>query len=201
MKKILYVCFTLILSALFISCSRQVLEPVEYEDLKYVADNYTLEDAKREGYVIIEELRVTYGEDTWQTFFDMTKDKIPCKVRVAHYYTIGDKIQYEPEYYETIKDEYPKIYILELVYDGETYSVSHYEEERLYQNEFKYLMKYEGKAETACARYDSYVRYVLVDDDSLTWEDIMRGLLSSHSGAYIPHRQIYTNLIYKEDNQ
>jgi len=37
--------------------------------------------------------------------------------------------------------------------------------EELYESEFKYLVKYEGKAETPDATYTSFVRYVLVNDD------------------------------------
>ncbi|HHU90274.1 MAG TPA: hypothetical protein GXZ22_04360 [Clostridiaceae bacterium] len=58
-------------------------------------------------------------------------------------------------------------------------------------------MRYEEKAEAKDAIYSSYVRYVLVNDDKVTWGDIMRGLLSSRSGDYIPHHSIYTDLLLK----
>jgi len=77
-----------------------------------VTDNFTLEDAKREGYVVIEDGDVTFGQEAWQNFVDLSSKKIPCKI---------------PEYYESIKDDYPKMYILELVYNGEIFRVSHYE--------------------------------------------------------------------------
>jgi len=37
------------------------------------------------------------------------------------------------------------MYILELVYNGEIFRVSHYEGEELYESEFKYLVKYEER--------------------------------------------------------
>lgn len=201
MKGFKYISFTVVLLALLLSGCSKASKTYDWKDLKYVADNYTLEDARKDGYVIIEDSNVTYGEDTWQDFVDLTEEKKPCKVRVVHYYNIGDPARYDPAYYESIKDDYPKIYILELVYNGDTFSVSHYEGDKLYQSEFKYLMKYEGKAESPNSGHTSYVRYVLVNDDSVTWEDIMRGLLSSHMGAYIPHSQIYTKLIYREEHK
>jgi hypothetical protein len=201
MKKILYVCFAATLLVIFLSGCGKAPTPDEWKDLKDVADNYSLEDAKCDGYVVIEDGSVTCGEDIWQNFVDLSAEKIPCKVRIVHYYTLGDPSHYDPTYYESIKDDYPRMYILELVYKGETFCVSHYEEETLYQSEYKYLMRYEGKAETHNATYTSYVRYVLVNDDKVTWNNIMHGMLSSQFGDNIPHRNIYTDLVYKEEDK
>lgn len=201
MKGTHYISFVAVLLILFLSACSKSSTPDEWEDLKYVADNYSLEDAKDEDYVVIENGSVTFGEDIWQDFVDLSAEKKPCKIRVVHYYTIGDPSRYDPVYYESIKDDYPKIYTFELDYRDEIFCVSHYEEERLYQSEYKYLMRYEGKAETYTAIYTSYIRYVLVNDDMVTWNDIMHGMLSSQLGAYIPHNQIYTELVYKEGYQ
>lgn len=198
MKGILYACFAAMLLVLFLSSCGKAPTPDEWKDLKDVADNYSLEDAKREGYVVIEDGDVSCGEDTWQNFADLSAEKTPCKIRVVHYYTIGDPSHYDSTYYESIKDDYPKMYILELVHNGETFCVSHYEEEKLYQSEYKHMMRYEGKAETREATYTSYVRYVLVDDDKVTWNDITHGMFSSQLGDFIPHNVVYTDLIYKE---
>ena len=201
MKGIYYICFVAMLLALLLSGCKKVSTPDEWKDLKEVADNYSLEDAKRDGYVIIEDLSVTYGEETWQSFVNSSAEKIPCNVRVVHYYTLDDASRYDPTYYESIKDDYPMMYIFELDYDGDIFSVSHYEEDRLIQSEYKYLMRYEGEPNTLHATFTSYVRYVLVNDDKITWEDIMRGMLSSKYGDYIPHSQIYTDLTYREENK
>ena len=48
------------------------------------------------------------------------------------------------------------------------------------------------------ATFTSYVRYVLVNDDKVTWDDIIHGMLSSKFDANIPHSQIYTELVFKE---
>lgn len=200
MKKIFNVCCVMMLLIFVLSgCSKTATSYGEGNDLKYVTDNFTLEDAKREGYVVIEDGDVTFGQEAWQNFVDLSSKKIPCKIRVVHYYPIGDSSNYDPEYYESIKDDYPKMYILELVYNGEIFRVSHYEGEGLYESEFKYLVKYEGKAETPDATYTSFVRYVLVNDDKVTWDDIMHGVFSSRLGDYISYRVIYTDLVYKEE--
>jgi len=41
-----------------------------------------LEDAKREGYVVIEDGDVTFGQEAWQNFVDLSSKKIPCKIRL-----------------------------------------------------------------------------------------------------------------------
>lgn len=201
MKRIFYYYCTAMLLVLFLSSCSKVPTLDEWNDLKDVADNFSLEDAKRDGYVIIEDSSVTSGEDIWQSYVDLVAEKTSCKIRVVHYYTIGDPSHYHPAYYEKIKDDYPKMYILELVYNGKTFCVSHYEEDKLYQTEYKYLMRYEGKSETYDATYTSYVRYVLVNDNKVTWNDIIHSMLSSQSGDYIPNCQIYTDLVYKEEDQ
>lgn len=201
MKRIFYTCFAVVLLVLFLSDCAKAPTSDEWKDLKDVTDNYTLEDAKRDGYVVMEDGSVTSGKDTWQSFVDLTAQKTPCKVRVVKYYTIGDPSRYDPAYYESIKNDYPMMYINELVYNGETFCVSHYEEEKLYKSEYKYLMKYWGEAETQDAIYSSYIRYVLVNDDKVTWNDIIHGMASSRLGDYIPHSQIYTDLVYKEEDK
>lgn len=199
MKGTHYICFAATLLVLFLSACNKATSLYEFNDLKETADNYSLEDAKRDGYVIIEDLSVTYGEETWQNFVDSSAEKTPCNVRVVHYYTIGDASRYDPTYYKSIKDDYPKLYIFELDYKDEVFCVSHYEEDKLYQSEYKYLMRYEGKADTHQASFTSYLRYVLVNDDKVTWNDIFGGMISSQHGDVIPHSQIYTDLAYKEE--
>lgn len=195
MRKTLLAYFATILTIVLLLSGCTKTPTYKWEDLKYVTDNYSLEDAKDEGYVIIEDLRVTSGKEIWQEFVNLAAKKKPCKVRVVHYYTLDDRSRYDEDYYESIKDKYPVMYIHELVYDGGIFVVSHYEDGKLIESEFKFLKKYEGDAETPNATYSSYVRYVLVNDDKVTWEELMRGMLSSRSGAYIPHYQIYTDLI------
>ena len=58
-------------------------------------------------------------------------------------------------------------------------------------------MKYEGQAESPDASYNSYIRYVLTNDDKVTWQELMHGMLSSQLGDYIDHQSVCTDLIYE----
>lgn len=78
----------------------------------------TLESVKEKGYVVFEDGRVTSGEDTWQSFVKKTENKTPCTIHIANYYTLGDPSGYDKAYYESIKDDYPKLYISKVEYSG-----------------------------------------------------------------------------------
>lgn len=47
------------------------------------------------------------------------------------------------------------------------------------------------------ATYKSYIRYVLTNDDSVTWQDLVDGLTSSRWGDYIDHKSVRTEYIYE----
>ena len=59
------------------------------------------------------------------------------------------------------------------------------------------MVKYEGKPSSATALFKSYVYYVLVNDNTVTWEELEWGLYSSQMGDYIPHDKVYTDWIYE----
>jgi hypothetical protein len=115
-------------------------------------------------------------------------------IRLADYYELGDPSRYAADYYESVKDEYPKLFLADLTYDGEKYTVRSIEDGKEYVRTYQYLMRYEGEPESKTASYDSYLRYVLTNDNTVTWEDLLWGLASSRFGDYIPHYSVYTNL-------
>ena len=62
--------------------------------------------------------------------------------------------------------------------------------------EYEYMLRYEDEAESETALYSSYVRYVLTHDETVTWEDIFRGMVSSQLGDWIDASTVYMDLIY-----
>ena len=165
--------------------------------LEEIPADYTLEDAKDDGYVIIENGDVSYGQRLWAEFYEEVDEKNPTKIRVVDYYSIIDKSHYDADYYESIKDDYPMLFVKEISYDGSMFTELHYEEEKKYEYEYKYLIRDEGEAESEFATYSSYIRYILVDDNTVTWKDIWKGLISSQSGAGVRHSVVYTDLLHE----
>ncbi|MGN0315806.1 MAG: M56 family metallopeptidase [Fusicatenibacter sp.] len=153
-----------------------------------------LQRVKEEGYVTMEDGTVTSGKEIWEAFAAKARQGNDASVKIAEFYTL-DPESCSEAYYEANKEDYPSLYLFELTgSDGNGYTICWKEGERSYQEEYQYLMYYTGDAPTSDAVYDSYVRYVLTDDDTVTWDDLVWGLLSSRSGDGIRHFTVYTEL-------
>jgi len=190
MKRISFV-FVLIIIFLFTSCTKTP-DVLPYSQLP---DDYSLKNAKADGCIVFENLDITSGQSEWEHFVEKTTNGESSKVRLAFYYTLGDPSHYAEEYYEEIKNDYPVLYIMDLSYDGEKFKLYRTEDGQEHSSEYKKLVRYTGKPRSANATYSQYVFYVLVDDDSVTWEQIEDGLLSSQFGDRIDHYKVYSDLV------
>lgn len=152
-----------------------------------------LSQALEEGRVVHMDGYVENGKDTWQEFIKAATDKKAATVNLAYYYTLDQKGCSE-QYYEAHKEDYPVLYRKELIYDGSCYTLRWTEGNKEYVREYQYLMYYTGEAPAAKADYDTVARYVLTNDDKVSWEELQRGLFSSQLGAYIDHYTVYTEL-------
>lgn len=156
------------------------------------SDPDALQRAKDDGCVVMEDGDVTFGQEIWQDFVNAAEEGKNASVKVAHYYTLNPQSCSE-QLYEAYKEDYPVLYILNLTYDGSSYTLRWNEGSTEYVRNYKYLMYYTGGAPSSSAIYDSYIRYVLTNDNTVTWEDIFRGMISSQFDAYIDHYPIYTD--------
>lgn len=169
---------------------------VEYSLLEDIRDDYSLEQAKLDQCVVHENSDITSGQEVWDCFLEACVAKEACTVRLGTYYTLRDPSHYSKEHYEEIKDDYPVLYITDLNFDGESYTVKFYDQGELIIRDYKYLLKYEGKANVE-ATYTDYTYYVLVNDETVTWADIWNGMISSQLGAAIDHWVAYQDKVYK----
>lgn len=188
---------TFILSVLLIftiTACKQSDNPIPLEELP---DNYSVEQAKKDGCVTHENGDITQGKEIFEAFLNTTESGKTDEVRLAFYYTIDDSSRYDPEYYESVKDDYPCLYIQDLSYDGEHYTICWYENDEEIIKNYSYIMKYEGQAESPDALYHSYIRYVLTNDDRVTWQELMYGMISSQLGDCMDYTSVYTDLIYE----
>lgn len=158
-----------------------------------------LQKAKAEGFVVFESIDVVSGEETWQKFYEKTQNGEPAIVYLANYYTLN-KDRMSEELYEQEKDEYPKIFLSSLYFDGEKYQITTrpgYEEEAESSRIYPYLVRYEGEPSSVSATFSHYVYYVLVHDKEVTWAEIEHGAFSSRMGDYISHDKVYSDVIFK----
>jgi len=159
---------------------------------KVCSADEALAEAKNSDTVVIEFHGCSHGKKVWKNFVEKANSGTPASVLCAHYYEL-DKAHVSNELYQQEKDNYPVLYFYLLEYDGKEFTVS-IRDSKSAENEsketYKYLLHMTGEApETATVR--EYDRYVLADDDSLTWEEIERNMVSSILQEPIRHCSVY----------
>ena len=162
-----------------------------------------LKQVKQNDFVVHEDGDVACGQDLWQSFYEKTRAGEPASVKLAEYYTLEDD-NVSDEYYEAHKDEYPVIYLAELSFDGTKYtyrSINGQDGVTGYTRTYPYLVRYEDIPKNETATFSGCDRYVLVHDDTLTYERLQYGLYSSQFGDYIDHLSVYRDYQYKPKYQ
>ncbi|MBE6552392.1 MAG: hypothetical protein E7665_09725 [Ruminococcaceae bacterium] len=163
--------------------------------LEEIGEDYTLEDAENDGCVIMKDGDISAGQDIWQDFYDKSLKGEKSGVRYVHYHDLDiNRVAYE--HYEKIKDDYPVMYVFDLIYDGSEYRVRYIENGEEEEKSFKYLMRYEGEF-PAGITYKTYLRYVLTNDDTIVWQDIENSMYSSDlekSRLYSQVMQVYIDV-------
>jgi len=167
---------------------------IPFED---IPDGYTLEDAKEDNCVVAENNDVTSGKEVWKSFLKKTENNELASVRIVHYYTLGDKERYDESYYESIKNDYPKMYILDLEFDGEKYIWTDYSDEEPRVSEYKYLLRYDYTDPPESATFRSAVYYILVNENTYTLKQILWSMLSSQTTDWIDFTYVYNEYDYK----
>lgn len=173
---------------------QQVLETVCSAD-------EALELAKKSNAVVFETKGCVFGKETWDAFYEKVRKGAPAIVLCANYYTLSRE-GISDELYEQKKDKYPQLVFNLLEYDGETFVLRWHESTVEYignRDTYKYLLHFTGDAPSEAARYTQYDNYVLVNDPTVTWDEIFLSICSSQLGDYIPHHVIYKNYIGWKD--
>lgn len=165
-------------------------------DLKTITlDNYSLDDVKEMGYVVMENADVTCGQREWNNFVKMTGDGTPARIRTASYYTL-DRDHVSEEYYEQNKDRYPVMYVKEIVFDGERYSVTQYEGDTCYSDTYSCLLKDVMNGDDV-STFKKHTVWFLCNDESLTYGKIMANMLDSSFHEWIKYEDVYSDYVYK----
>ena len=196
MKKAFIVLFSILILGTCVSCKTENVQDMSLFDTICTADE-ALEASKKGSVVVIEGMKCTAGDEIWDKFYQTVSHGKAASVLCAHYYVL-DKERVTEELYEAEKDMYPMLFFDKLEYDGDMFTVTtrkSTEKEIDYEESFKYLMHYTGDAPVQ-ANFSSYDYYVLVDDQTVTWDEIVAGMISSSSqfGAWVKHHSVYQNI-------
>lgn len=171
-------------------------------------DEDALEDAKENDFVIMTNGSVTDGKEIWQDFISDVENGQPAVVRLGYCYTL-DEDKVSPELFEAEKMDYPAIFFNQLYYDGSDFTLSPvnklkdeyviYEKPQISKPEasYSFLMHYAGDASFDFQAFSAYDKYVLTNDDQVTWEQLFQSETSSLSDAYIPHEEVYCEYTWK----
>ncbi len=150
-------------------------------DISALPPNFSLCDAKDSGLAVHENGHVTSGKDTFSYFLSQTEKGEPCTIYIGNYYTLLDPSHYDPDYYESIKDDYPVLYISELTFDGKHYIHTQYDNGKKIVQTYAYLVPSYKPANPSRPNdtEGSTLVYMLSDDPNGSFNDWMRAIASS----------------------
>ena len=166
---------------------------VSYAPFDERPEGYSLEDAKRDDCVVFENDNITSGQEIWDDFVTLTQARHPAFVRLAFYYTLSSPDLYDPELYSMIKNSYPSLHIQDLEYDGEKYTITLIEDGQTLSFNYKFMKLFTGDLPSPDPEYSKYTRWVLVNEETMTWARIERSLLTVQAFP-INFRQVYADL-------
>ena len=134
----------------------------DYIDLETAAETYTLKDAKAAGYVVIDKLKVTAGQNAWEDFVRCTEQGKPAKIRVA---CVGERAKDDSGYVSSLT---------EVEFDSEKYIKRNWndDDDKIQEQVYKYMLRFEEDPPRPMPSYVSVIYWVLTDDDALTWDHI-----------------------------
>ena len=165
------------------------------------------EVVKNDGFVVLMNGNAVFGENLWKEFIDQINDGEKAAVKVAMWSTLSGKAS--KEYVEQHKEEYPKLFLSQIAYDGEKYTISplHKVDGRYVicevngfdspEKSFRFLKHFTDDAigSTRNAIANSAEHYVLTDDESLTLEKLNKVILGLTTTT-MQFRMVYSKYDY-----
>lgn len=153
--------------------------PVDPLPLEALPERYSAEDAARDGCFVQRNGVANDNKAQFQSFYARTQSSKASFIRVVDW-SVGDL----PDF------------IYDIHFDGSLYTVTWLENGKRESRQFQYLKYFTGKKEAhSSAGYDAYEHYVLVNDNSLTWERIQESMHSSPENVTIDYMRVYSDYI------
>lgn len=144
--------------------------------LEDLPEMYGAEQAMIDGCLVNRDGVATENKELFQEFAENAWRGIPGTIRIfnCHY---GDEYQW---------------HVMDLHFDGNVYTLTNLENTYI----FRYLKQFTGEKAWEGADHDAFDYYVLVNDDSVTFEDIMSGKLDMSDWENPAHWTVYAEFIY-----
>ena len=151
--------------------------PIPLEDLPEI---YSGEQAMIDGCLVTRDGEVSENLAVLKEFVETTSRGEPAFIRIVNWY-YGEESHYTAE---------------DLTFDGSQYILEWIEDGRRQSRSYRYLKHFSGEKERENMAYDAYEHYVLVNDNSVSWQQIWESLISSQFGAAIDHWTICSDYLY-----
>lgn len=143
-----------------------------------------LEDAIADGVYVQRQGQAYANKDALTRFYEDSLKGVAGSLIIGNYYAMPSNVS--KEFYDAYKDDYPVMYYDLLSFDGTQFTLSPVHKidgEYVIHEEpgvdspastWKYLMHYEGipREGSVPSTITYYDRYVLMDDNTLTWDEI-----------------------------
>ena len=166
-----------------------------------------IDEAIENGFVMMKNGSVMCGKERWLDFYKKTQAGQSCSIRLGFCYT-NENANESDDMREATKEDYPQLFLKELCFDGTQYTIRPVNKvngefaicevpgKDSPERTFSYLMHYVGEPQSASTLIKSYDKYVLTNNNRVTWEDITAGMLSS-SGGSVVHDVVFSEYEWK----
>lgn len=173
--------------------------PTDTASLADLPSDYSPEQAAADGCVVAYNSEIVAGQEQWDAFRASAEAKEPARVRIFYQYDLMDPIFYDEAYYASVKDEYPKCYVMDLIFDGQSFLWQEMYGDQLREERYLYLLERDDAYRFGVDGVPAYVHFTLTDDDTLTQKQIDWSMVSSNSNDFIRHRSVFSNRIHPEE--
>ena len=145
-------------------------------------DDYSLSDAKKDGYMILENSDITQGQEKWDKFLKTSESGRACAIRIV------------------FSDANEKLEIYDLSYNGKEYTLKFAKKGELVSETYSYLLKSEVKPPIeSISTIEKRVIYFLADKPDLTWTQAVQSSMNEQLNGTKAYRyfRVYCDSIYK----
>lgn len=172
------------------------------------ADEEEIEDASQSEIALMLNGSVVSGKELWEAFYTKVEKKEKATINLGYVYRNREESMSEELFQATIDDN-PSLFLKRLTYDGEAFLLEplHKEDGEYVVKEvpgydspavnYQYLMHYYGDSPYESALFTYYDKYVLTNDNTVTWEAIEYGMISPYPEDYIDYKEVFCEYQWK----
>ena len=163
---------------LAISSGRTKINP----PITKLPEDYSLSDAKKDGYMILENSDITQGQEKWDKFLSASQSGKSCAIRIV------------------FSGSNEKLEIYDLSYNGKEYTLKFAKKGELVSETYAYLLKSEVKPPIeSISTIEKRVIYFLADEPNLTWTQAVQSSMNEELNGTKAYRyfRVYCDSIYK----